>query len=436
MSDLISHVIKESGFEYIKEVPNSWSIVPAQYLFSEVREKNRDNSHDNAFSFKYGEIVPKTVIGDEDEKLDETYSVYTVVEPNTIILNGLNLNYDFVTQRVAVVREKGIITSAYLAVYPDPGRTRADFACYLFKAFDAQRVFHNMGTGLRKTLKFADFKKCPVLVPTLEEQESIVSHLSGNLSRVDSMIADAKVNIGDYKLLKQSIITQAVTKGLDPNIPMKDCGIEWVGGIPALWSKNSLGNIAYIRARLGWKGLKADEYVDSGYMLLSAFNIVESRIDYTSLNYIDQFRYDESPEIKLAESDILLVKDGAGIGKCAMVQALPLEATANGSLAVITFGKEFDSRYFFYYFQSHIFQKYIDRLRAGMGVPHLFQSNLRKICVPVPAYQEQVEISDYLDSQCSSVDSIISEQQSLVDDLVAAKKSLIYECVTGKRKVG
>ena len=192
----------------------------------------------------------------------------------------------------------------------------------------------------------------------------------------------------------------------------------------------------YVRARLGWKGLKAEEYVDDGYPFLSAFNIVNSQLRWSNLNYITQERYDESPEIKLSVGDILLVKDGAGIGKCARIDELPEgEATVNSSLAVITPNDNIHYRYEYYYFLSPIFQNIITRLRNGMGVPHLTQESMKEIYLPLPSIEEQIKIADYLDKKIAELNAVIADKETLVADLEAYKKSLIFEVVTGKRKV-
>ena len=111
--------MKDSGIPWVGNVPADWEVFPAGGVFKEVKEKNTDNKFTNPFSFRYGEIVDKKIIGGIDESVEETLSAYRVVSPNTIMLNGLNLNYDFISQRVAIVKEPGIITSAYLAVKPD-----------------------------------------------------------------------------------------------------------------------------------------------------------------------------------------------------------------------------------------------------------------------------------------------------------------------------
>ena len=154
--------MKDSGIEWVGEIPLSWSVFPAGGVFDEVKEKNKDKKYNNPFSFKYGKIVDKKISGEIDDGIEETLSAYRVVAPNTIMINGLNLNYDFISQRVAIVKEKGIITSAYLAVQPNEQLISPGFVMYLLKAYDYRQVFHGIGTGIRKTLKFSDFKNIKI----------------------------------------------------------------------------------------------------------------------------------------------------------------------------------------------------------------------------------------------------------------------------------
>ena len=192
--------------------------------------------------------------------------------------------------------------------------------------------------------------------PYIDEQKRIADYLDEKCAKIDSIIEKQQAIIEKLKEYKLSVITEAVTKGLNPGVEMKDSGIEWIEKIPKHWNKIKLKYCSYIRARLGWKGLKADEYVEEGYPLLSAFNIVNSKIDFiNNVNYISKFRYDESPEIKLNEGDILLVKDGAGIGKCGIIEYLPMPSTTNGSLAVITADNSIVPKFLYYYFLIFLF---------------------------------------------------------------------------------
>ena len=320
--------------------------------------------------------------------------------------------------------------TAYIA----KDKTYSKFLYYLLQSAREEILLNKTG-GAQGGINVSNCKNISVPFLSYVVQQAIADYLDKKCGEIDKVVETEKAVIEKLKEYKQSIITEAVTKGLDKSVTLKDSGIEWIGKIPAHWESMKLKFCTYIRARLGWKGLKAEEYVEEGYPFLSAFNIVNSKLVFEDLNFINQFRYDESPEIKLQESDVLLVKDGAGIGKCAIVENMPKPSTVNGSIAVITTNNLLKGKFLYYYFLSNLFQAYIDRLKDGMGVPHLFQSDLREITIVMPKSEEQQQIADYLDKKCSEIDQAIAHKEQVIEKFTEYKKSLIYECVTGKKEV-
>ena len=220
--------MKDSEIEWIGAIPAAWGVHRIASHFQEVKEKNTANEYSNALQFKMGRIIAKPQKWDEEE-INEIYAAYTVVHPNTIMINGLNLEFDFVTQRVAQVECDGIITSAYIALSPRDD-INAKYICYLLKSYDACRAFHSMGRGLRKILSFSELKNKPIIVPPLAEQGRIAAFLDAECAEVDAVLEKTRASIDEYKKLKQAVITQAVTKGIRGDRPMKDSGIEWIGG--------------------------------------------------------------------------------------------------------------------------------------------------------------------------------------------------------------
>lgn len=316
----------------------------------------------------------------------------------------------------------------------DPG-----YYDWLFHTIQFGDEFYKFGHGIVDdlwTTGWQEMKKITIPMPPLPEQHRIADFLDEKCAEIDALTADIHTQIDTLEQYKRSVITEAVTKGLDPDAEMKDSGIDSAGSIPLHWDTTRLCYECYIRARLGWRGLKADEYVDEGYALISAFNIQNGKLVWTSLNYITKERYDESPEIKLCIGDVLIVKDGAGVGKCARVDELPMGETApNSSIAVITPNKNQDYRYICYYLQSAVFNNFVLLLYNGMGVPHLTQEVMSKIKMPMPSFEEQTEIADFLDTKCAEIDAIITQKQEQLSVLADYKKSLIYEYVTGKKEV-
>lgn len=425
--------MKASGIEWIGEIPEGWEIKYFVQLFSQVKNKNIGLCEKNLLSLSYGKIKQKS-IETVSGLLPANFEGYNIIDRNDIVLRLTDLQNDQHSLRVGLSHERGIITSAYCSIRVR-GAESPNYLYYYLHTFDIAKGFYGMGSGVRQGLNWDGLKYIKILLPPQHEQDRISVFLNQKTLEIDSMLSKTISSIEEYKKLKQAVITQAVTKGVRGEREMKDSGVEWVSYIPVDWNTIKLKYCTYIRARLGWRALKADEYVESGFPFLSAFNIVNNALHFTNLNYINQFRYDESPEIQLKVGDVLLVKDGAGIGKCAIVENMPTPSTVNGSIAVISSTSFITPKYLYYYFLSEMFQQHIDLLKDGMGVPHLFQSDLKEIKIAFPSKDEQKEIADYLDAKCAEIDRLIAKKEQLVKELEGYKKSLIYEVVTGKREV-
>lgn len=189
------------------------------------------------------------------------------------------------------------------------------------------------------------------------------------------------------------------------------------------WEKAVLGDHASVKARLGWKGLKADEYLPDGFIFLATPNLKGGRIDFYNVNFIAEWRYDESPEIKLEVGDVLLTKDGSTLGISAYVRHLPKPATVNGSIAVIRCGETLCSEYLFYVINGQKFQRLIQLKKGGLGVPHLFQADLRKFPVPLPDLPTQRRIAAVL----RTVDEVIEATEARIEKQQAIKQGLLHD---------
>lgn len=411
----MSRPMKDSGIEWIGEIPQNWSRQKIKY----------------ATTVSSGEFISKEEYEDDGQ--------YPIIGANGEIgrTNKCN-NQDLVvtTGRVGTIGTAHKTKNAWITdnvLILSKINIDVDFFRYAILNLDYQQLTSGTAMPLITATKFINQF---IPISSIPEQLAISAYLDEKCALIDSVIEKTKASIEEYKKLRQAVITQAVTKGIRGNRTMKNSGIAWIGEIPQEWFSIKMKYMMYIRARLGWKGLKADEYVDEGYTFIGTPNIDETgKIDWKNVYYITKERYEESPEIMLSKGDVLLTKDGAGIGKCAYIDVLPTEATTNSSLAVITCNNLLNGKYLFYYFKSYYFQKYIDQLKAGMGVPHLFQGDLREIIIPVPKINEQQEIADYLDKKCAEIDTLITKKEQFLKELESYKKSLIYEYVTGKKEV-
>ncbi len=210
----------------------------------------------------------------------------------------------------------------------------------------------------------------------------------------------------------------------------KDSGVEWLGEVPEHWRTSKLGFEAWVRARLGWKGLKAEEYVDDGFVLLSTPNIKGNEVDFENVNFITQERYEESPEIRLKEGDVLLAKDGSTLGIANVIRSLPRPATVNSSIAVITSKESLKSVFLYHLLTGSGIQQLIQQKKGGMGVPHLFQADLVKFSIPLPPIAEQLALATFLDQETAKIDALIAEQQRLIELLQEKRQAVISHAVT------
>lgn len=439
--------MKDSGVAWINTIPKEWKLKKIKYALKNRNENNNPIRSKNILSLtaKQG-VIPLEEKEGGGNKPKEDYSAYKLAYPNDIVMNSMNV----LSGSVGLSKYFGCVSPVYYMLRPIDEKDDVRFYNYIFQTTVFQRSLLGLGNGIlmkesdngklntiRMRIPLDKLGNLLIPVPDSSIQRKIADYLDSIIPNIDMLLADIEKQIETLEEYKKSIITEAVTKGLDPDVEMKDSGIEWVGMIPKNWNVTRIGYESWIRARLGWKGLKAEEYVLEGHPFLSAFNIIQNKISWDELNYITNERYNESPEIMLKVGDIVLVKDGAGIGKCAKIDSLPYEtATTNGSLAVISSTVEkLDYNYLYFYLQSAMFQNYILRIMNGMGVPHLSQEELRKIKIPFPPINEQIEIAKYLEKKRNDIDMAILEKIQQLETLEQYKKSVIYEYVTGKKEV-
>jgi len=201
--------MKDSGIPWIGMIPEHWEVKRVGSLFTGKVDLNSDFEYKHAFKFNYGTLIPKDEIGDiEDYRT--TYTKYSKIKKNDILINGLNLNYDFISQRIAIAPKDGIITSAYIVVRPRKN-TNAHYYTYLFKTMDNKKLFHGMGTGIRLTLSYDELKKQLLMIPPVEEQRAIVEYINNKCSKVDSLITELEAGIEHLKEYKQRLIADCVT---------------------------------------------------------------------------------------------------------------------------------------------------------------------------------------------------------------------------------
>lgn len=320
--------------------------------------------------------------------------------------------------------ERGIITSAYIALRPIR-RLNSGFFRYLLHAYDISKVFYNMGNGVRQGLNFSEFSRLTVFEPPIEIQDKVTQYLDTATAEVDKIISDIQTQIDTLEQYKRSVITETVTKGLNPAAETKDSGIEWVGRIPAHWpihpvysyygerkNKNRLGKEDNLLSLSYGRVIRKDINTNDGLLpeSFNTYNIVEAGdiiIRPTDLQ-------NDKRSLRTG-----LVKEH-GIITSAYIDLCPL--------------KQVDSRYFHFLLHAYDVMKVFYNM--GNGVRQgLNYSEFSRLMVFEPPYEEQVAMADYLETKVTEVDAIIEQKKEQMAVLDAYKRSLIFEYVTGKKEV-
>ena len=424
--------MKDSGIEWVGAIPAAWGVHRIASHFQEIKEKNTANAYSNALQFKMGKIIAKPQKWDEDET-NETYSAYTVVHPNTIMINGLNLEFDFVTQRVARVECDGIITSAYIALSPRDD-INAEYICYLLKSYDACRAFHSMGRGLRKILSYSELKNKPLVIPPLAEQERIAAFLDAECAEIDTVLEKTRASIEEYKKLKQAVITQAVTKGIRGDRPMKDSGIEWIGDIPAEWeirkifrAINKVGDIDHYMP----------DSVDDGIPYLMTGDLQEKLSD-VNLKRCKKVSFQDyemlSSKIRVSKGDVIFARY-ATIGTVCFVDTEDNILVSYACLIIKPNSSLLYGEFLFYYLKSTAFLEEIKQYIKASTQANVGLDSVSKAKIALPSVREQQKIVEYLRDKCKKIDALIAKKQQYLTEIENYKKSLIYEYVTGKKEV-
>ena len=431
--------MKYSGVSWIGDVPESWEMRKVSRSFTYIGSGTTPSVTDPSFHeegtipwINTGDLNDALVITSEKRLTEyaiQEHSTLRIYPPGTLIV----AMYGATIGKIGIL---GIDACANQACCALNGSKYFDTRFVYFWFLDNRRNLVTLSYGGGQPNINQDIiRSLHIQCPSISEQNCISAYLDQQTAKIDHLMDLRRRQIALLKEQRAALIQQAVTRGLNPNVPMKDSGLPWLGEIPAHWEIKPLGTFASVKARLGWKGLKAEEYVDEGYIFLATPNLKGEEIDFDNVNYITKERYFESPEIMLREKDILMVKDGATLGIVTLVKYLPAPATVNGSSAVIRCYKNCDSEFLCYWLRSNSVQKLIDMMKGGMGVPHLFQSDIRRFPTAVPPLNEQNEIVLFIKDEALKIDALCAAYSHQITLLAEYRAALIHQCVTGRRAV-
>lgn len=415
-----------SGIEWVGDVPSHWLRQPLFALVAERDESNEGMIENNLLSLSYGRIVRKD-IDNNDGLLPASFETYQIVEPDDIVWRLTDLQNDQRSLRTAIVRERGIITSAYLAT--QPRSIAPHYLSYLLRAYDLTKVFYSMGGGLRQSMKFADVKWLPVMLPPANEQVAIAAFLDRETAKIDALIEEQRRLIALLKEKRRAVISHAVTKGLDPHAPMKDSGIEWLGEVPAHWQILPLRRV--VRQFVDYRGATPNK-VSEGVPLITATQIKHGRIDH-SLDpvFISEEEYAERMTRGFPAVGDLLLTTEAPLGEVALVED---ERVAPGQRIILMKMADhlMTSGYLHAHFRSDFGQSELWTRASGSTASGIRADRLRGSAVLVPPLDEQQRIVSHIQRQTSAFDNVFAVVARGIQLLNERRAALISAAVTGK----
>ena len=434
--------MKNSGVEWIGEIPDEWDIYRNKNAFicnKEIVGKNSNSTQ--LLSLTTGGIKCKD-INNAEGKLPESFDTYQYVKKNDVVMCLFDLDMSAVFSGIS--QYDGMISPAY-KVLSCQDRANPLFIHYWFSYIFDGRKFNHYAKNIRYTLNYNEFATLPILLPQKKNQQRIASYLDKKCSKIEETIQNQQQVIEKLKAYKQSLITEAVIgkikiengKACGEYESYKELRLKWLGdfNIPEKWNSIQVKSCVSIPVVDGPH--ESPELFDNGIPYISATAIENSKIDFSlKRGFISEKYCNECDKrYKPMRDDILMIKLGATTGQVAIVETderfniwVPLAAIrCNKNIAL--------PKFVFYSFQSDYCLKQMEMSWTFGTQQTLGVSSIERLKIFLPNIETQKEIADYLDKKCPAIDTAIQQKQKLIEKLTEYKKSLIYECVTGKKEI-
>ena len=424
--------MKDSGIQWLREYPANWNLIKIKYCLKERVEKNNPVRTTDILSLtaKQG-VIPYDQKEGGGNQPKEDVSAYRLAYPGDIVMNSMNI----LSGSVGLSNYFGCVSPVYYMLRPIDKSEDVRFYNYIFQSTVFQRSLYGLGNGIlikesgngklntiRMRIPIDKFGGLFIPVAPIQEQKKIADFLDAKCSEIDALIADIQTQIDTLEQYKRSVITEAVTKGLNPDAEMKDSGIQWIGEIPATWD--------IIRGKYLLKYLQKPVKEDDG--VITCFR--DGEVTLRSNRREDGFTMSDK-EIGYQGIDVgdLVVHGMDGFAGAIGIS----DSRGKASPVLNVMDTKQNKRYIMYYLRSMAYSDVFVALATGIRVRScdLRWNKLADLPYPVPNIEEQTAIVEYIDATLEKTDAVITEKKSQIETLDEYKKSLIYEYVTGKKEV-
>lgn len=425
--------MKNSGVQWLGNIPKEWSVGKVKHEFYATKTIVGDkvNDYERLALTLNGVIKRSKDAGDglQPEKFDG----YQILKEHELVFKLIDLA-NVSTSRVGLSPYTGIVSPAYIVLHHRKDMNPR-YGEYYFLSMWMNEVFNHIGgDGVRSALNAKDLLNIPYLKVSPDEQQAIADYMDETCSKIDEIIAEAKASIDEYKELKQSVIFEAVTKGLDKNVEMKDSGVEWIGEIPVDWNIAKINRVAWTTSGATPLRSKETEYYDNAVIRwVRTLDLNNGHVTDSSEKITETALKNSSCSIMPVKTVCVAMYGGSGtIGKSGILE---VECATNQAICSIVSDKKVLNPDYLHYVIMAV-RKYWMKYAVGTRKdPNINQQIIAQMRIPIPQLSKQDIIVNHLDKVTDKCDSLISEKESLINDLEAYKKSLIYEVVTGKRRV-
>lgn len=427
--------MKDSGVAWIGAVPSDFAISSIGSLFT-IKKDIAGREPETVLSITQTGIKPKDLSSNEGQNAS-SYAHYQIVNVGDFAMNHM----DLLTGWIDISKYEGVTSPDYRVFTLNDKEMSADYFLRVFQYYYTNRVFFGFGQGVatlgRWRLPAINFKKIDVPVPPILEQQRIVTAIDENVSKVDELIANVQTQIEKLKAYKQSLITEVVTKGLDPSVPMKNSGVDVYPSVPEHW--NVQKTLTTLTMPITDGPHTTPELLPEGIPFVSAEAVScgNGGIDFDHIRgFISREFYDEcSKKYVPQRDDIYMIKSGATTGRVSVVDTDRI-FTIWSPLAVFRCNPDVvHFRFLYYFLQSSAYQRQVQFGWTYGTQQNIGMRTLERLKIFVPPLDEQYAIADCLDAKCIQIDRLISIKQAKIEELEQYKRSLIYEYVTGKREV-
>ena len=427
---------KDSGIPWIGQIPKHWEIKRLKFILNERKENNKPVKTDFILSLTNEKgVIPYSEKGAQGNISKDDITGYKLAYPNDIILNSMNV----VIGSVGLSSYFGAISPVYYALYSKEN-SNIKFYNYIFQTSVFQNSLKGLGNGIleiRMRIPMSNLNNVFLPLPPLNEQEKIAEFLDKKCEIIDKRLNNLERKIKSLKEYKKSLISECVTKGLNPkNMEFKDSGIPWIGQIPKHWEVTKIKYECFLKGRIGWQGLTTAEYIEEGAYLVTGVDFLNGNIDWQNCVRVSEWRFNQAPEIQIKNNDLLITKDGT-VGKIALTKDTPKQATLNSGVMLIRpKNKNYYEKFLFYILSSDQFWLWFSYINSGnTTIIHLYQNSFDNFSFTLPPLNEQKKIAEFLDKKCEKIDRLNENYTKQITALKEYKKSLIYECVTGKKEI-